>query len=39
MAAKVGTAGIDRLHIFRTEVGAGDAAIHLHRADSGDKDD
>ena len=37
MAAKICTAGIDRIHIFRTKVGAGHAAIHLHGAYGGDQ--
>ena len=39
MTAKVGAAGFDSGDIFGAEIGAGNTAIHLHRADSGDKDD
>ena len=39
MTAKVGAAGFDRGDVLGTEIGAGNTAIHLHRTDSGDKDD
>ena len=39
MSAKVGAAGFNSGDILGTEIGTGDTTIHLHRADSGDKDD